>query len=208
LVGISFSEKCVLPQKQIYPILLADQPPFFQTVWWLVNFLCQLDFKDKELLEKVKTSSQMSQIFRVYDTEDLFTSEPGYYNLKDTQAMWLSDKNTVIEQIRLRIESEQKGNYSHALNHLLNEVQSIFFLSDSTARGSEITDYRATQAQDFMNTRKVPNLVSMKIKNLFDRRNTTPVSHAGNENKVSWAVNTDEYNDYHTNVGECLKHIL
>jgi hypothetical protein len=90
----------------------------------------------------------------------------------------------------------------------LNEVQSILYLSDSSATDLEITDYRATQAQDFLNTRKVPNLISMKIKNLFDRRNTTPVSHSGNNNIVSWAVGNNEYNEYYESVGECLKHIL
>jgi len=173
-----------------------------------LNFLCQVDFNDAELLNKVKTSLQMRQISHIFDTSDLFTSQPGYYDLKDTQVLWLINKNTVIEQIRLRVESEHKGNFSHSLNHLLNEVQSIMFLSDPSAVGSEITDYRATRAQDFLNTRKVPNLVSMKIKNLFDRRNTTPVSHAGNENKVSWAVNDIEYEEYYDNVGKCLKHIL
>jgi AbiA family abortive infection protein len=188
--------------------LLAKEDLNTKDLSLILNFLCQIDFSDTELLEKVKASSHMSQIFQLFDTNELFISSPGYYALKDDQVLWLSDKNTVIEQVRLRVESEHKGNFSHALNHLLNEVQSIFYLSDPSVIDSEITDYRATRAQDFMNTRKVPNLVGLKIKNLFDRRNTTPVSHAGIENKVSWAVDTDEYKDYQSNVGECLKHIL
>jgi AbiA family abortive infection protein len=174
----------------------------------IVNFLCQIDFKDEELLERVKTNSQISEIFKIFDDGNLNIAQPGYFNLADSQALWLSDKNTVIEQIRLRVESEQKGNFSHALNHLLNEVQSILFLSDPFAGTLEITDYRATRALEFLRTRKVPNFVTIKIKNLFDRRNTTPISHSGNTSKVSWAVEKDEYQDFFDGVGECLKHIL
>jgi AbiA family abortive infection protein len=205
MIMILMSERAT---RKFREFLLAKDSLNTKDLSIILNFLCQTGFKDAELLNKVKTSSQMTQIFKIFDTEDLYTSQPGYYDLKDTQALWLTDKNTVIEQIRLRVESEEKGNFSHSLNHLLNEVQSILFLLDSSVTDSEITDYRATQAQNFMNTKKVPNLISMKIKNLFDRRNTTPVSHAGNEHKVSWAVDPDEYKDYHNNVGECLKHIL
>jgi hypothetical protein len=174
----------------------------------IVNFLCQIDFNDVELLERVKTNSQMIEIFTLFDESDVHIAKPGYFNLSDKQVLWLSDKNTVIEQIRLRVESEQKENFSHALNHLLNEIQSVLFLSDPSAATSEITDYRATRAQGFLRARKVPNFVNIKIKNLFDRRNTTPISHSGNSSKVSWAVEKDEYQEFFDGVGECLNYIL
>ena len=174
----------------------------------IINFLCQIEFKDTDLITKIKTSSQMGEIFTTFDTVDLFTSSPGYFDLTDEHLPWLSDKNTIIEQARLRIESEHRQNYSHALNHLLNEIQSILFLSDPSTLGSEISDYRAPKAQDYMNSIKVPNHVILKIKNIFDRRNTTPVSHAGNEEKASWAVEESEYMEYHKNVGLCINHTL
>ena len=44
-----------------------------------------------------------------------------------------------------------------------------------------------------------------QIRNLFDRRNKSPVSHA---DPIAWAVTKDEYMDYRSHVGNCLQHLF
>ena len=65
-------------------------------------------------------------------------------------------------------------------------------------------NYDGDKAVEFLEIQKVPHEICLKIRNLFDRRNKSPVSHA---DPIAWAVTESEYDDYRTQVGECLKHL-
>ena len=57
----------------------------------------------------------------------------------------------------------------------------------------------------FLRKQRVPHGTHVQIRNLFDRRNKSTVSHA--DHHISWAVTKDEYMNYRSHVGDCLKHL-
>jgi len=65
--------------------------------------------------------------------------------------------------------------------------------------------YNANDVLDFLDSVNLPHEIRIKIRNLFDRRNKTPISHA---DTASWHVSQLEYTGYREVVGKCLKLIL
>ena len=108
----------------------------------------------------------------------------------------------MTEQIRLRVLCEQKEEYSVALNHLLNEIHAICYVLDKEVEGGK--KYEADEVAMFLGDQNVPHETHAHIRNLFDRRNKNPISHA---DPIAWAVTKDEYMNYRSHVGDCLKHL-
>jgi AbiA family abortive infection protein len=169
----------------------------------ILTYLCQTNFNSLDLIKKLKMFDQFNPVMDAFEKGMLCSESPGYYNLHESQVLKIAKMNNVIEQIRLRVFAEQKKQYSVALSHLLNEVHSIAWQLDSS--GIDQIKYNATHVLDFLTKRGVPHEIRIKIRNLFDRRNKTPVSHA---DISSWHVTELEYFDYRNQVGECLKYIL
>jgi hypothetical protein len=138
-----------------------------------------------------------------FEKGNLCSEFPGYYNLHENQVLKIAKLSNVIEQIRLRVFAEQKKQYSMALSHLLNEIHSIAWQLDSPS--IDQSKYKAVHVLDFLTKQGVPHGIRIKIRNLFNRRNKTPISHADTS---SWHVTELEYFDYRNQVGECLKCIL
>ena len=169
----------------------------------ILMYLCQTEFKSNELTNSLKRSNQMQQVIKVYNNGKLSTKKPGYYTLTSEQTLKLTGMANVIEQIRLRVLSEKKGDYSVALNHLLNEIHSICFRLDG--RGIDEKKYDVNSVVEHLVSQKVPHGTCIKIRNLFDRRNKNPVSHA---DPIAWVVSEMEYQDYQSHVKVCLQYIL
>ena len=126
----------------------------------------------------------------------------GYYGLMAEKVSKIAEPN-VTEQIRLRVLCELKGEYSVALNHLLNEIHAICYMLDEEAKDPK--KYEVDEVAAFLRGRTVPHETHAQIRNLFDRRNKSPVSHA---DPIAWAVTKNEYMNYRHHVGNCLQHLF
>ena len=176
-------------------------------IFLILSYLCQREFTEKacardELLDLLKQDSQMKEIIEIFETVELSPELLGYYDLTVEQILEVKQPY-VIDQIRLRVLAEQKGEYSVALNHLLNEIHAICRERDEKSKCK--TKYEEPEVHCFLKTRNIPNLTRVQIVNLFDRRNKSTVSHA---DPIAWPVIKDEYEIYRSYVGDCLKHLL
>ena len=144
----------------------------------------------------------MKQILDIFDREGLSSELPGYYALTEEQTLKIAQPH-IVQQIRLRILAEQKENYSVALNHLLNEIQAICHQLDSSS--SNLRKYDASKAIKYLTSKNVPHLTKDRIRNLFDRRNYSPVSHP---DPVAESVAIEEYEIFRNHVGICLNYLL
>ena len=184
-------EKFLLSKKHLTP----------RDIYLILSYLCQIKFNQAELLRFLKQSPQMKEIMKIFED-----SRPpkliGYYDLRAEEVSKIVEPN-VTEQIRLRILCEQKEEYSVALNHLLNEVHAICGILDEEAKSEK--KYEANQVAAFLREQRISHETHAQIRNLFDRRNKSPVSHA---DPIAWAVTKDEYMNYRHHVGNCLKHLF
>lgn len=190
-------------QEKFEEFLLQKTDLTSRDVHLILSYLCQTDFGSKKQLNLLKSESLMQPIISKFQERSSSLRKSGYFQLKDKQILKFVDAANVIEQIRLRVRAERRSDYSVALNHLLNEVQSICYLTDQPNIAEK--KYDSGHVVDFLKRRNVPHSTLVKIRNLFDRRNKNPVSHA---DSISWPVSLEEYRDYHKHVGLCLNQIL
>jgi AbiA family abortive infection protein len=175
----------------------------------IIQYLCQLDFQDTEMIKNLENHEPIAQIVRALQFPSLSIYRPGYYNLTFSKIGKLAQMPYVIEQIRYRIASEQSANYSLALNHLLNEMHAVCYeLEQLAGKEHNAKDYDANDVDAYLDARNVPFEVRTNISKLFNRRNTNQVSHPGTEKHISWSVSKYEYEKFLSQVGECLELIL
>lgn len=189
--------------KAFRKFLLSKRNLTSREVHLILTYLCQTSFKSQKLIRFLQKSRQMGQIMKVYRRKNVASKSPGHYALKANQVLKLAKMHNVIEQTRLRVLSERQKQYSVALNHLLNEIHAVCFKLDT--RSIDEKHYDAIKAVEFLINSQVPHETCMKIRNLFDRRNKNPVSHA---DPIAWPVSETEYLDYHYHVGVCLSCLL
>ncbi|MCO5183693.1 MAG: hypothetical protein M9965_07115 [Anaerolineae bacterium] len=190
--------------KAFRKFLISKRNLTSREVHLILTYLCQTEFKSGKLKKSLRKSRQLKKIMEIYKYGKIPSKLPGYFGLDAKQVMKLSKMHNVIEQARLRVLSERQNQYSVALNHLLNEIHAVCFKLDP--REINEKQYDALKAIEFLITDcQVPHETCMKIRNLFDRRNKNPVSHA---DPIAWPVSKEEYYDYHNHVGNCLRHIL
>jgi len=169
-----------------------------------IDYLCQTEFTDHEFLNKLRESFYFEPIVNAFISADIASDDPGYFNLNGQRACRLANMPNVIEQVRFRVYNEVVGAYSVALSHLLNEIHAICRLLDQS-HGKE---YDVNNVVRFLQKQGVSNMTTIKIRNLFDRRNTNQISHPSTEHSIAWGVNQSEYEDYRAAVAICLDSIL
>lgn len=172
----------------------------------IIKFLCQTNFSDEnqELLNKLKHNVHMSKIVNFILNKELNCNKPGYYNLACMQMKKLSDMPDVLEQTRLRILNERNTSYSVALNHLVNEIHAVCIKQENANK----KDYDVNSVVKFLQSKSIRHEICIKIRNLFDRRNSNSVSHPASDGNLAWEVTKEEYLDYYEYVGHCLDVIL
>ena len=172
-------------------------------IFLILSYLCQIEFDQAKLklLELLKQSPQMKEVMEIFE-DSLPPKLIGYYGLRVKRVSKIAEPN-VTEQIRLRVLWELKEEYSVALNHLLNEIHAICRILDQEAKIAK--RYEADEVAAFLSNQNVPHETHTQIRNLFDRRNKSLVSHA---DPIAWAVTKAEYMNYRHHVGNCLKHLL
>ena len=172
----------------------------------IIKFLCQTGFKndDLDLIEKLKQNIHMNNIIDIFLENKLNCGTPGYYNLSCMKMKSLSDMPDVIEQTRLRILNERSESLSVALNHLVNEIHAVCIRQEQANK----KDYDVNSVVKFLQVKGVSHSVRIKVRNLFDRRNSNCVSHPGSNGSHAWDVTKEEYLDYYKHVGKCLDFLL
>jgi AbiA family abortive infection protein len=170
----------------------------------IIKCLCQTNFTDQELLEKLKQNLHMSSIIDVFLDCKLNCHQPGYYNLTCIQMKKLSEMPDVLEQTRLRALSEKCASYSVALNHLVNEIHAVCIKQEQKSK----KNYDVNDVVKFLQSKGIQHEVCIKVRNLFDRRNSNRVSHPGSDESLAWEVTKEEYMDYYKHVGLCLDFLL
>ncbi len=146
----------------------------------------------------------MSSIIDIFLNRESNCYQPGYYNLACMQMKKLSEMPDVIEQIRLRVLSEKSASHSVALNHLVNEIHAVCIKQEKENKKK----YDVNDVVKFLQLKGIQHEVCIKIRNLFDRRNSNRVSHPGSDESIAWGVTKEEYLDYYEHVGRCLDFLL
>ena len=181
--------------------LLSKKALTSRDIYLILSYLCQTGFNQKQFHTLLKQSSQMKEIMEIFEAGIVPPELLNYGGLTEDQTLKIAQSD-VIEQIRLRVLCELKGEHSVALNHLLNEIQAICRMLDENAKNP--SEYKEPGVMQFLKNQQVPHETCAQIRNLFDRRNKSPVSHP---DPIAWAVTKDEYMNYHSHVGNCLKHL-
>jgi len=171
----------------------------------ILTFLCQIDFHDQQIANKLKQYEPLKAIIEFVDRTSLMIEKPGYFHLQQVQVMKIAKMPNVIEQICHRVFNENCLSYSVALNHLLNEIHAICYELDSNSNHG---DYNANRVVDFLNSSRVSPQISTSIRNLFDRRNVNPISHPGSKQRLVASASQKEYEEYRMQVGNCLSVLL
>ena len=170
----------------------------------LVVLLCQSNFANVKLFEKLQANEQLKPIFEFMKFKKVVDNKnTGYYKVDLKKMKSLTKQVSFIEQIRQRVYTERQEHYSVALNHLLNEVQ----LACCVLEGKDIKTYKEPDVETYLTAKGLDNSTKTKISNLFNRRNNNPVSHPGSDSRVAWAVEKTEYTDYKTYVAKTLETI-
>lgn len=170
----------------------------------IIKFLCQTKFADTKLLEKLKQNFHMSNIIGIFLDCKLNCHQPGYYNLACMHMKKLSEMPDVLEQTKLRVLSEKSASYSVALNHLVNEIHAVCIKQEQANK----KNYDVNDVVKFLQSKGIQHEVCIKVRNLFDRRNSNRVSHPGSDESIAWEVTKEEYLDYYEHVGRCLDFLL
>lgn len=189
-------------RKKFEEFLLSKKDLTSRDIYLILTYLCQIecDRTKLKLLKLLKQSPRMKEVMEIFE-DSLPPKLIGYYDLRAEEVSKIVEPN-VTEQIRLRVLWEQKEEYSVALNHLLNEIHAICGILDGEAKSEK--RYEANQVAAFLRKQEIPHETYAQIRNLFDRRNKSLVSHA---DPIAWAVTKDEYMNYRSHVGDCLKHL-
>jgi len=168
----------------------------------LVVLLCQSNFANKKLFNKLQSNEQLKPIFEFMKHKNVVDDKnTGYYDIEFKKMSSLIKQVSFIEQIRQRVYSERQSHYSVSLNHLLNEIQLACCILD----GKDIKTYKEPEVDAFLTSKGLDNPTKTKISNLFNRRNNNPVSHSGSDSRVAWAVEKTEYLDYKKHVAKTMK---
>jgi AbiA family abortive infection protein len=173
----------------------------------IIVYLCQINFDNKALKKILKTNKNMNTILKKFK-ENRGNANPctGYYELPYEKVQWMSTQSALLEQVKLRIYNERIDNYTLSLNLLLNELQLICWLKDSSS--SEIKKYDAKSVEGFLESKGLRHEVRVIVTNLFDRRNNNGISHPGNDFHMPKAVSKAEYSRYHSGVHSALNFVL
>lgn len=168
----------------------------------ILELLKQQEFKDGSLIDKLALDRYFSHILDLYDITDPNVEYPGYFELSIDEINTVIANNTeVIKQMELRVLNELSGDYSVALNHLVNEFQAVCYSLDNK---KDQKKYDANSVVSLLEKVNINHEQCIVIRNMFDRRNNNLISHAGEESVRGMAVTEPEYANYKIVVGECL----
>ncbi|MUK89282.1 AbiA family abortive infection protein [Ornithinibacillus sp. L9] len=170
----------------------------------VIEALRQFNFNHEKLFQKLYEDKHFNEVLELYKITEFDYKNPGYFDLSMEYIYYLLNNNPlIIKQMELRVLNEMRGDYSVALNHLVNEFQSICYSLDTI----KSQNYNANSIEVFLKKQSIEHFICIKLRNMFDRRNNNLVSHSGDENVQGSAVTKREYDYYKSAVSLCLKQL-
>lgn len=171
------------------------------------EYLCQIAFSDEALRRRLSENDVMKPIVGFVQSSMCDDRLPGYYEVPRQHVLKLLRYPRVIEQIRYRVLAELAGDYTLALNHLLNEVHALCYCMDDSGAAAQLDQnkYKREEVGAFLETMRVPHDLCIGILKLFEQRNRSPVSHPSSD---TLNVSTSDYARYRRDVGQCIDVLL
>lgn len=186
---------------------IAEGGSTLEDVGLMLAYLGQMQFHDEELLDVLAELPDIGDAIKCFSHQELGAGLTGYHGLHISDVRRLVGSDTyIIEQARRRVMAEREERYSVALNHLVNEVQSICRLADGSSKPGQ--KYDANAVCEFLLSQALPHRLVIAVRNMFDRRNSNQVSHGGSDEQQAWGVTNAEYTTYKERVGECLTALI
>lgn len=168
----------------------------------ILEYLSQVNFESEELFDILKQDLYFKTIM-IYFEKKLSENE-GFYEIEINKFNDILKKQEILEQIRLRIQNEKIENYQLALNHLVNEFQSIIFEIDDNPQKNK-KEYKLTSIRNYFNKKNIDRTKVLKIIGMFDRRNNNLISHSGTEKDIYKNLTCEEYKEYKETVKRIFK---
>ena len=170
----------------------------------ILEYLSQINFDDDELFTILRNDINFKEIIRCFEKKII--DKNGYYGIELENLKEIVQKQEILEQIRLRRLNEKIGNYQLALNHLVNEFQSIIFTLDNTSKAKK--EYTANDIRKFLNNEDISRNDIIIIINMFDRRNNNLISHSGTEKDIYKYLTKEEYYIFKNTIKRILNELL
>ncbi|MBL3656762.1 AbiA family abortive infection protein, partial [Fulvivirga sediminis] len=173
-------------------------------LWILLVLLSQPKFSNRgALFKKLGESEKFRPVFEFIRSKKVSdNANTGYYSVNFRKMKQIINYASFVEQIRQRVFAERQNYYSVSLNHLLNEIHFVCYVSEGEK--GEIKNYNAGNVEQYLKSIYLDNNTVIQIRNLFDRRNNNPISHAGSDSRIAWGVSKQEYYVYKGYVSKVL----
>jgi AbiA family abortive infection protein len=167
---------------------------------YLLTLLLVHDEKNEKFYKsKIKESTNLRKIKDYFLFENYATFTDHYlYNSKSffDNLLLKKEKHNLIQQIQLKFYCELTNDYWSAFNHLLNEFHLLCFILDSKEDNFE--DYKCPKVILFLTSLTSPVTKKQEnyIRNFFDTRNNSPLSHPWTIITSSTIITKEEYLKY------------
>ncbi len=163
-----------------------------------------MEYKNKDLIYLLSKDKYFKKILREAGEAKMYCDYPNDSKISFDCLFEMYNQDSILQQVELRSLYEREGSYSIALNHLVNEIQSICFYLDNTSK--PFKDYKKEDIQVFLGD-KVSMVSIIYIAKLFNRRNNNKASHSGTNNFLSQGVTKQEYFNYKGKMNIFLREI-
>lgn len=159
----------------------------------MVLALCQSEFKEQRLIDRLSTSVHFRKILEAMRDFDIDPDKISYFNLDKNQISKVLGCWHLIHQARRRSFACRDSNLSLAINHLCTElVELLKYYNEKKARNGN-KNLTSKDVLDWMSELDCSNEDTIVIKNLFDRRNNNGISHASLGDSVYEEIYETEY---------------
>jgi hypothetical protein len=119
---------------------------------------------------------------------------------------FLSQHDSLVQQVKLLCIAESTGNYNVAFNHLLNCFQYYCYTQDMNPRKPALKNYDRQNVIDYLRTKKASSLDDSKfVISFYDRRNKNTISHPGEKELAHWPVAEQEYRHFKSGILSLIK---
>ena len=174
----------------------------------ILKHLAQVSFDDSLLVKKLAQNVHMKRIVDVVqDNAMIDLNASGYYNVPAKGLCRLMRIPEAIDQIRLRRYNETVGSYSVALNHLVNELQAICRSLDVSGAAGR-SSYDANAVLGFLKSCGVDHDARITVRNLFDKRNVSLISHPSLHGGPVYGIDKKEYEQFRDAVAASVSEVL
>ena len=179
-----------------YVLFLVAMPtPSSRDANLINQALCQSEFQDNRLIQKLSEIQPFSAIKKLIQDAVIDLDSISYLNLNVRQTEILIESKYLISQVKNRSFAQKEKNLALATNHLCTEIIELYVLLTNRSR-KELKEITALNILEWSTLVGCPNADKINIKNLFDRRNNNGISHSALTERPTDGFELDEYMAY------------